>query len=327
MPNRKSAIMFCLLFFISLQTHASQLTPEQSSAKTKGITLYNQHKAISAESYLEIAAAAGDIDAQYYLAEALRFNNRYTTQEAYKWYTAAAEQGDMYAMRRLSLIEDDLCIAMGNCPTGLKSPSDWLKQLTTTARPLAENGNGEAMYIMFHATEDLDWLEKSADSGYAYGQYWLAALYEEGRGFFLLPWERREKVKELVRKSAEGGYAVGMAWHASNLAAENKLKKARYWLKKGAETGFTSAFYRYSAYQADPDNQFKMPVNLVESYGLMSLLLELNGGGEMLTLAKVKLPQIAAKMTPEQIEQAKVFAKKWKATHPPLSYFPEKLGF
>ena len=32
-------------------------------------------------------------------------------------------------------------------------------------------------------------------------------------------------------------------------------------------------------------------------------------------------------MTPEQIEQAKTFAQEWKATHPPLSYFPEKLGF
>ena len=29
----------------------------------------------------------------------------------------------------------------------------------------------------------------------------------------------------------------------------------------------------------------------------------------------------------EQIEQAKAFAQEWKATHPPLSYFPEKLGF
>lgn len=40
-----------------------------------------------------------------------------------------------------------------------------------------------------------------------------------------------------------------------------------------------------------------------------------------------KLPKVASKMTPEQIEEAKVFAAKWKATHPPLSFFPPKLGF
>jgi len=39
------------------------------------------------------------------------------------------------------------------------------------------------------------------------------------------------------------------------------------------------------------------------------------------------LPDIASQMTAKQIEQAKAFAKEWKATHPPLSFFPPKLGF
>jgi len=31
-------------------------------------------------------------------------------------------------------------------------------------------------------------------------------------------------------------------------------------------------------------------------------------------------------MTAEQIEESKIVAKEWKATHPPLSFFPDKLG-
>lgn len=39
-----------------------------------------------------------------------------------------------------------------------------------------------------------------------------------------------------------------------------------------------------------------------------------------------KLPKIAAKMTQTQIAEATAFAQKWKDTHPPLSFFPDKLG-
>lgn len=37
------------------------------------------------------------------------------------------------------------------------------------------------------------------------------------------------------------------------------------------------------------------------------------------------LPDISAKMTVEQIEKAKKLAQEWKVSHPPLSFFPDKL--
>jgi TPR repeat protein len=82
---------------------------EQQAAKTQGITLYNQHKAVSATSFLTIAAEAGDQEAQYYLGESLRRKNHYMNPEARKWYEAAAEQGDLYAMIQLGRNDDDLC--------------------------------------------------------------------------------------------------------------------------------------------------------------------------------------------------------------------------
>jgi hypothetical protein len=60
---------------------------------------------------------------------------------------------------------------------------------------------------------------------------------------------------------------------------------------------------------------------------LIYLLRELDGGGNIQSYIEHTLPEIAAKMIPKQIEQAKVFAQEWKATHPPLSFFPDKLGY
>ena len=158
---KKLAFFLCTTLLTSVAT-ATQLTPEQQIAKERGMTLYNQYKAISAEPYLKIAAEAGDRESQYFLGEALRLNNRYMTTEAQKWYIAAAEQGDYYAMFRLSDTDTDLCNAMKNCPPGSRSDEDWTRLLWETAEPLAEKGDGEAMMIMYNSTGDLEWLEKSA---------------------------------------------------------------------------------------------------------------------------------------------------------------------
>ena len=39
------------------------------------------------------------------------------------------------------------------------------------------------------------------------------------------------------------------------------------------------------------------------------------------------LPDIEKNMSKEQIEKAKELAKTWKANHPPLSFYPDKLGY
>ncbi|WP_256584844.1 MULTISPECIES: hypothetical protein [unclassified Pseudomonas] len=51
---------------------ALALSDYELAMKSRGITLYNQFKTISATPLLRIAAEAGDHEAQYYLAESLR---------------------------------------------------------------------------------------------------------------------------------------------------------------------------------------------------------------------------------------------------------------
>jgi hypothetical protein len=317
--------MAILVTLLSWSALAAPLTPEQQAAKEKGITLYNQYK--DAESYLRIAAVAGDREAQYYLGEELRSASRFMTQEAQKWFMDAAEQGDLYAMLRLSRSSNDLCSAMKNCPPDSKSAWDWLKQAREQGKARAEAGDAEAMYVMYLATTELEWLEKSAEAEYSPAQYLLANRYLEGKSFFFPPWNRSKKVEELLKKSAEGGYAKGMGQYMGVLHKRGDLEGARFWLEKTAAQGSQAAVGSYGAYLAHTPDQLGYPLDLVKGYGLVSLLQELDGGGGVEEYVEDKLYKIAAKMTPEQIEEAKAFAQEWKASHPPLSFFPDKLGF
>ncbi|MFJ5283777.1 hypothetical protein ACIP66_07975 [Pseudomonas sp. NPDC088429] len=78
------------------------LTDSELAIKSRGIILYNQYKASTAIPSLITAAKAGDHEAQYYLAEALRKKNHYMNAEARKWYEASADQNDLYAMTKMT---------------------------------------------------------------------------------------------------------------------------------------------------------------------------------------------------------------------------------
>lgn len=303
----------------------AQLTPVQQSAKERGIMLFNQYK--TAEPELRIAAEAGDSEAQFYLAEEIRLQKQRITAEAQKWYEASATQGNYYAMFKLATTSNDLCSVGAQCPAGSKKSSEWLELLIKTAEPRALNGDGEAMAIMYNAKADLEWLEKSAAAGYAPAQWLLANRYAEGEGTFMLPWKRKSAEEKLLKDASEGGFPKAMVEYISILSERNDLEGVRYWWEVAAKTGYQNAVASYGAYVAHTPDRVGYPVDLIKGYALISLLKELDGGGNIQVYVEGKLPKIAEKMTPAQIEEATKYAAEWKATHPPLSFFPEKLGF
>ncbi|MFI8648062.1 tetratricopeptide repeat protein [Pseudomonas iridis] len=211
------------LFSLLLHSLAyGQLTSEQQEAKEKGLELYQQSDWYDSQSLLKVAAEGGDSTAQYYLAEVIRLSNRYKTAEAEKWYEAAAEQGDLYAMLRLSS-KDDLCNEMGSCAG--KSGKDWREQALKVAREQAENGDSDAMTVLYTANQGLDWLEKAANAGNGFAQKILAGVYQDGGGWFLIPGSREKAVERWFRASAEGGYAPGMYLYANFLYEKNASKE------------------------------------------------------------------------------------------------------
>jgi TPR repeat protein len=58
-----------------------------------------------------------------------------------------------------------------------------LNQASSIAQPKAEDGNAEAMYIMYELTLDTTWLEKAAAKNHQISQYLLARSYHQGNGF------------------------------------------------------------------------------------------------------------------------------------------------
>ncbi|AZC50664.1 MULTISPECIES: tetratricopeptide repeat protein [Pseudomonas] len=316
-------------FFLLLLCFEVKANPslEQVEAKKKGIELYNQYKAISAIPYLKLAAEGGDDEAQYYLGEAIRKNNRHIDAEAQKAYESSAFQGNIYSMIRLGRADSDLCTAMKNCSKGSKSPAEWVKAAKDLARKGADEGNSESMYLMYELSGDKSWLEKSATSGFALAQYLLATEYLEGEGFFLSPSSRSEKAEHWMRASAQGGYPKGMMGLAAILIGKKDLEGFRLWNEKAANSGYVEGVFGYASYLAGEPSNYGYSLDFVKSYALLSLLLELDGGGGVRRDVEDILPNVAEKITPEQIQTAEKLAHEWKATHPPLSFFPPKLGF
>jgi hypothetical protein len=303
------------------------LTVEQAQAKTQGMVLYRQKKANSAQPYLRVAAQAGDSEAQYYLAESLQRASRYMTGEAHKWYVAAAEQGDYYAMYQLARSDDDLCEIMGNCPSGKRSANEWYRLARSTTERLAEQGDGEAMYMLALMGGGFPWLERSAEAGYPEAEYRLAIMYKEGEKFYFPPWKRSEKIEALFKHAGESGHSIAMDYYLDILEKRGDFESVRNITVEMAQEGDASAVGSYAAYISHTPKKLGFELDLVKGYGLMYTLRELDGGGNLQVYVEDKLEAIGAKMTPEQIEEAKVFAAQWKATHPPLFFFTRKLAY
>ncbi|MDD2048585.1 tetratricopeptide repeat protein [Pseudomonas putida] len=301
------------------------LSPDQQAAKERGIMLYNQYK--PSEKELRIAAEAGDAEAQFYLGENLRRKNRYMTAEARNLLEASASQGNLYAMIRLGNSGSGLCNILGNCPIGFKSQEDWLREALKISKEKAAQGDPEGLYILYKVTGDFDSLIKSAESGFPFAQYWLARRYYNGDGFFWLPWRRSQEIERWYKAAAENGHPEAMVRYAVSVYEnQGDMEVVRHWIEEAAKTGYENGVAHLAGEYAHSPSHFNFPLDLVKAYGLTSLLLVLDGGGDTLRFTERELVKISSQMTPEQIEQGKVFALEWQAANPrPISFFPMML--
>ncbi|AZV27079.1 hypothetical protein CT157_14035 [Pseudomonas syringae] len=313
------------LTFVAFPIFASAtLNVQQQNAKERGIILFNQYKPAAPE--LRVAAEAGDREAQFFLAEEIRQENQYISDEAYKWYEAAAKQGDFYSMIRIGRSSSDLCVKMNNCPTGIKKPEEWLAEAQKIAKEKSNHGDAEALYIMYELTADRDWLKRSALAGDATAQYRMAIGDRQGEGL-MLPWKRQESVEQWFLLSAKAGNPKAMMQLFGIYREKGELDQARYWVERAASMGYEAGVYNYGYFLAVDSEALGFKEDKVKGHALISLLKELDGSGTTQADIEEALPQIEETMTSSQIKEAEKYAAEWKSTHPPLSFYPEKLGF
>jgi TPR repeat protein len=328
MRQNKFVLFFTLILLSStacITASASTLSLTAQNMQ-KGIVLYNQLKIDAAIQQLTTEAENGDVDAQYYLAEAIRKKNRYMAPEAQHWYETAAEQNNIYAMIQLGRFKNEFCQNIGNCPPSKKTQSEWLIKAKELIQSKVVTGDPESLYLMYEITLDREWLEKSANAGFPLAQYWMAVSERQGEGFFFIPGKRDESIKKWLLRSSEGGYPKAMMDYLEILHVEGDTASIRHWLELAVDTGYQAAVSSYGAYISHTPDKLDYPLDLVKGYALFSLLKDLDGGGGIKRFVEKKSDSIAEKMTPEQIEQSKVVAQEWQATHPPLSFFPDKLS-
>ncbi|WP_085707690.1 tetratricopeptide repeat protein [Pseudomonas sp. B35(2017)] len=316
----------CVLVASFFILNESSLANQQEQVPPSGLILYNQFNIDAAIPQLKLEAEKGNTESQYYLGEALRKRNRYMTSEAQHWYEAAASAGNIYAMIQLGRSTNDLCKKMNNCPPSEKTQAQWLTQAKILTLPQASNGDPESLFLMYEITLDHEWLEKSANAGYPLAQYWMAVSERQGEGFFFIPGNREESVRRWLKLSSEGGYPKAMNDYLVILYTEGDMESVRQWMKVAAETGEQEAVSNYGAYISHTPDKVGFPLDLIKGYALFSLLKELGDNGGIQDYVEQKIEKIGEKMTPEQIKESMRVAAQWKASHPPLSFFPDKLG-
>jgi hypothetical protein len=104
---------------------ANSSADSQTNESTLGVVLYNQLKLDLAIRELKKEADSGNVNSQYYFAEALRKRSRYMTAESQQWYETATNNGSIFAIIQLGRQNDDPCRKMSNSPASKKSSTDW----------------------------------------------------------------------------------------------------------------------------------------------------------------------------------------------------------
>lgn len=290
----------------------------------EGLVLYNQNDWINSQPPLRTVAEAGNSEAQYYLAEALRLSNRYMTEESQHWYTAAAEQNDLFAMIRLS-DSDDLCGTLQeNCK---KDRTYWKKRAKTLAQEQADSGHNIAMHALYYLTGNRDWLKKAADAGNHEAGYFLVDLMlsdtrEKGTGKITL----QPEAEEYLNKSASAENPKAMMLLSSILNEKGKYSDSKKWLEKCITTSHYNCILRLENIHRKLTDRYKnldyQPDKSI-AYGLLLFRRDAIGKAKTSSL----FDTFEDELTAEQKAEGEKFFKEWKKTHPPLSYHVPKLGF
>ncbi len=152
------------------------------------------------------------------------------------------------------------------------------------------------------------WFERAADAGSAPAKFRLGAMYREGRGL-----ERNPKLAfKHFQSAAEAGNARAM-YNAAVLLAEGINGSPDYatageWFKKAAEFGIRDSQFNLAILYA---RGLGVPQDLVASYAWFAAAAQ--SGDED---AGKKRDEVAARLSPDKLTQAKAAAAAWKPKTP-----------
>ncbi|GGC80131.1 tetratricopeptide repeat protein [Marinobacter halophilus] len=244
----KYSPVWCVVFWLMIAPVTAQSQSDDGRADElflEGYMLYQQYAGGRSLPKFKKAAELGHIEAAYYAGNVIRRNHTFMTSESEHYYRQAADGGDVYAMLRLAQ-KDSVCGTLRNCDYDREA---WLERALELSLPRAEAGDTEAMMALSSAyaikgdsASDLKWVERAAENGHAFAQYWMAVmLSEQERGFYWTEAGRQRDVLKWLKASAVSGYPKAMYKLAVTLRAQGRLEEARYWVEVMGKTDYYDA--------------------------------------------------------------------------------------
>jgi TPR repeat protein len=189
-------------------------------------------------------------------------------------------------------------------------------------RPLADQGNSTAQYylaLMHHTGEGVEqsnaeaakWYRKAADNGDARAQFNLALMYKNGQG---IAQSHAEAVK-WYRKAADQGNAMaqnslGLMYDNGDGLPKNQAEAAK-WYRKAADQGSAKAQFNLAVMYANGQGVRRDAVEAYKWYTIAASRFPA-GQTDYRGMAVRGYYDVAEKMTPAQIAQAKKLAAEWK---------------
>lgn len=202
---------------------------------------------------------------------------------------------------------------VASAPLGDVPPSE------RALRSAAISGNAAAQYEVGqryangeNVPQDLSqsayWYNQAADQGLAIAQYRLATLYEKGRG---VP-QDNEKARSWYEKAATQGNVKAMhnlaVIYAEGRGTRQDFLTASRWFDSAAEFGLGDSQYNLAILQ---ERGLGVKQDLASAYKWLSIAAK--GGDKG---AAQKRDELAAKLDPTTLAQAKVAAETWAAKRP-----------
>ncbi|MGF2686211.1 tetratricopeptide repeat protein [Marinobacter sp. DUT-3] len=299
----------------------------------EGYILYQKNYSPNAFAKFKEAAKLGHAEAAYYAGNILRRNSTYITPEAEEFYRQAADGGDVYAMLRLAQ-KGKMCGTLRNCDYDRE---EWLARAKEIALPKAEAGDLEAMkavYSIYRVAGDKnaawEWIQRAAEGGHAFSQYWVAILLDEQEmGFYWTESGRREDMLKWLRASARQGFPKAMRKLAVKLREQGQFEEGRYWIEKMAGTDYYDALLEAGgqimmgpdvAEVMSPDfsYHFKHP-SPVEGAALLLALHREKGKDMPMQL----IESYQDHLTPEIMDEAEERSKELLVNTPIIYYLPK----
>jgi TPR repeat protein len=191
--------------------------------------------------------------------------------------------------------------------------------------PIADRGDVHAQYALGEiyadpgSTQDVSkaaaWFRKAADQGYAPAQAMLGGTYAMGGGVAPDPAQAAAWFGKAAKQDDVLGEAGLATCYARGLGVAQNDEKSFIWFKKAAERRFLAAQINVGLMYQSGRGVAQGQVQALMWFDLAAdqIMPESVQGAALASNARDNL---AAKMTPAQVEKAKALAASWLATHP-----------